>query len=301
MPALKSDRLRGALYGISAAAIWGGLYVVSDVVLETIPPFTLLTIRLLFGLAIIGALLYARPEVKRPVGRQWLPLSGVGLVGFGISVGAQFVGTDLSTAVNGALITSAAPAFILFFAALILKESLNVRLILAILLASAGVLVIIDPSQADFGSQTFLGDLALALAALTWGLYSVLVRWVSRDFDTLVVTFWGFVGGLIFCLPAMLIELSQQGIGQIDPPVILGVLYLSVVAMAGAMWLWNRAFALVEAGTASLFFFAQPLVGAGLGVLLLGQTFTPKLALGSALIFGGVLLSLSAPPAKKTD
>jgi drug/metabolite transporter (DMT)-like permease len=99
----------------------------------------------------------------------------------------------------------------------------------------------------------------------------------------------------------MLIELSQQGIGQIDPPVILGVLYLSVVAMAGAMWLWNRAFALVEAGTASLFFFAQPLVGAGLGVLLLGQTFTPKLALGSALIFGGVLLSLSAPPAKKTD
>jgi len=30
-----SDTLRGAIYGIAAAAIWGGMYVVSDVVLVT--------------------------------------------------------------------------------------------------------------------------------------------------------------------------------------------------------------------------------------------------------------------------
>ena len=41
--------LRGAIYGLTAAGIWGGMYVVSDIVLETIPPFTLLTIRLLLG------------------------------------------------------------------------------------------------------------------------------------------------------------------------------------------------------------------------------------------------------------
>ena len=35
------------------------------------------------------------------------------------------------------------------------------------------------------------------------------------------------------------------------------------------MWLWSRAFALVNASVAWLFFFAQPLVGALLGVLLL--------------------------------
>ena len=33
----KSELLRGAAYGISAASIWGGMYVVSDVTLVSVP------------------------------------------------------------------------------------------------------------------------------------------------------------------------------------------------------------------------------------------------------------------------
>lgn len=62
--------------------------------------------------------------------------------------------------------------------------------------------------------------------------------------------------------------------------------------MAGAMWMWNRAFALVDASVASLFFFAQPFVGTILSVLILNQQITANLAIGSALIIGGVVLSL---------
>jgi drug/metabolite transporter (DMT)-like permease len=58
------------------------------------------------------------------------------------------------------------------------------------------------------------------------------------------------------------------------------------------MWLWNRAFALVDASVASLFFFAQPLVGALLSVILLGQQMTAPVWVGSASIVLGVLLSL---------
>jgi drug/metabolite transporter (DMT)-like permease len=59
------------------------------------------------------------------------------------------------------------------------------------------------------------------------------------------------------------------------------------------MFLWNRAFALVDASVASLFFFAQPLVGTLLSVLVLDQQMTVSLWLGSALIAASVLLSLS--------
>ena len=41
--------LYGILCGIGAASIWGGMYVVSKVVLKVIPPFTLVTIRLILG------------------------------------------------------------------------------------------------------------------------------------------------------------------------------------------------------------------------------------------------------------
>lgn len=282
--------LRGAIYGTTAAAIWGGMYVVSDVVLRTVPPFTLLTIRLLIGLAVLALILGQMPHVTIPAGRERWRLMVVGALGFGVSVGAQFVGTDLSNAVNGALITSASPAFILLFAVLILREPLSAQRLTAVALATIGVLVIIDPARADFGSDALRGNVALGVAAITWGLFSVLLRKVSANRDALVVTSLGFAGGLALTAPAAAIELTQRPIGQIDSATILGILYLGIISTAAAMWLWNRAFALVEASRASLFFFAQPLTGALLATLI-GQTLTPALVVGGLLIALGVLLS----------
>ena len=290
-----SDMVRGAIYGLSAAAIWGGMYVVSDVVLDIVPPFTLLTIRLIMGALVLAP--FVLRQAARPTRGEIMQMLAVGFVGFGISVGAQFVGTDKSTAVNGTLVTSASPAFILLFAAVILKEKLTLRRSLAVLLATLGVIVIVDPAQADFGSQTFAGNMILAFAALTWGLYSVLVRKiggvkVSGRLDTLTITFFAFLGGLALTIPAAALELPQRPIGEITPGVILGILYLGVVSTAAAMWLWNRSFALVDASLASLFFFAQPLVGTLLSVLLLNQQMTAPLWIGSILIGGGLLLSI---------
>jgi drug/metabolite transporter (DMT)-like permease len=287
-----TSSIRGAIYGITAASIWGGMYVVSDVVLRTIPPFSLLTLRLIIGIMILGA------AIRVTGGRLQLPRSdtirllGVGLVGFGISLGAQFVGTKLATAINGAVVTSASPAFILLFAWLILREILTLRRISAVALASIGVLIVLDLSNFDLSSRTFTGNLALSIAALTWGAYSVLVRQVSRDYNTLTISFYALAGGMIIALPASAIELIGQPVGAITVGVILGVLYLGVISTAVAMFLWNRAFALVEASLASLFFFAQPLVGVLLAMALLQQPITPRLLGGGALIIVGVLLSI---------
>jgi drug/metabolite transporter (DMT)-like permease len=288
-----STTFRGALYGIAAAAIWGGMYVVSDVVLQSIPPFTLLTIRLVISVLVLGLiLLAARRSFDLP--RRDLALSlGIGLIGFGLSLGAQFVGTDRSTAVNGALITSASPAFILIFAAWLLREKLTIRQIVSVVVASIGVLIIIDPTNADFSSDAFFGNVMLALAAVTWALYSVLVRRMSTRVDTTLLSFVMPIGGLIVTIPASAIEVGTRPVDDITPGIVLGILYLGVISTALAMWLWNRSFALVPASTASLFFFAQPLVGTVLAALLLGQQVTSAILVGGALIAGGVLLSIA--------
>ena len=100
--------------------------------------------------------------------------------------------------------------------------------------------------------------------------------------------------GLALVIPVAAIELGVRQIGPITPGIVLGILYLGIISTAAAMWLWNRAFALVEASTASLFFFAQPLVGALLSVLLLGQAMTLNLWIGSFLIVLGVALATLA-------
>ncbi len=289
----RTDLLHGTLYGIAAASIWGSMYVVSDVVLTVIPPFTLLSMRILLGLAALLPV-FLRTGEPLPAPRLLGELLFVGVVGLGLSLGAQFLGTDLSTAVNGALVTSASPAFVVLFATLILREKLSPRRAIALVLASAGLFVILNPSTANFQQETFLGDVFLALAALTWGLYSVLVRRVSlgRRLHTLTITVLGLLGGLAVSLPASVIELSNRPVGPIDAGALLGVLYLGFVSTAFALLLWNRAFTLVPATVASLFFFAQPVSGAALAVIFLGQALTIRLGIGGALIGLGVLLSL---------
>ncbi|MFN8531468.1 MAG: DMT family transporter, partial [Anaerolineae bacterium] len=225
-----NSQLRGAFYGLTAAAIWGGMYVVSDVVLRTIPPFTLLSIRLIMAALLLGILVLRLPNRPALSRSDMLRLFGVGIVGFGISVAAQFVGTDKSTAVNGTLVTSASPAFILIFAAILLREKLTGIRIAAVALATIGVIVIIDPANASFGSDTFLGDMALAFAAVTWGLYSVLVRRVSARFDTSIVSFYALIGGLFITIPASILELGSKSIGTIDMGTILGILYIAIIS-----------------------------------------------------------------------
>ena len=222
-----SGMWRGALYGITAASIWGSMYVISDLVLLVVPPFTLLTLRILLGLAVLLPL-SLRQGHRLPGGRSLRSLLGAGVVGLGLSLGAQFVGTDLSTAVNGALVTSASPAFVVFFAVLLLRERLTFQRLAAIVTASVGVLIILDPASADFASDTFAGDVFLAVAAVTWGLYSALVRRAAlrHTAPTLMVTVVALFGGLVVSIPASVLELSQRPVGPVTLEIVLGILYL---------------------------------------------------------------------------
>jgi drug/metabolite transporter (DMT)-like permease len=282
--------LWGLLAGIIAAAIWGGMYVVSKVVLEVIPPFTLLTSRLILGALSLIPFVYSGKGIGF-TRNQWRDVLGVGLVGYGISLGFQFVGTKLSTAANGALVTSATPAFVLIFAALLLDERITTKRLTALILATAGVLIILDPRNFRLSPDLFWGNISLICAALTWALYSVLIRKVTRGLPVLQVSVVCFIGGLPLTFPASLVEFNLTDTWQITPGIILGILYLGIVSTGLAMYLWNLAFARLEAGVASLTFFAQPVVGVGLGALLLREELTPLFIIGGIMIGLGLVLA----------
>ena len=142
------------------------------------------------------------------------------------------MGTNLSTASNGSLVTSATPAFVLVFAALLLGEKITGRRLTALIIASLGVIAVIDPRTAQLSSALFIGNLALVGAALTWALYSVLVRKVTRNMDVLPVGLIAFAGGLPVSLPLGAWEASTQGIGYITPGIVAGVLFIGIISTA---------------------------------------------------------------------
>ena len=279
----------GPICLILAASIWGGMYVVSKIVLEVIPPLELVWIRYLIALVtlvVCGLLMRTSWKVER---RDIGLILAIGLIGYAVSITAQFYGTKLSSAQMGAVITSATPAFMVVFARFLLKERITWQKALSVCLATVGVLLIVGGG--DLGWSNPLGGLVLLLAALTWALMSVLVKRVPSHYPQLVVTTYAILVAAVAMTPLAVGSVRHIDLGQLmQPTVLLGVLYLGTVSTAGAFFLWNKGLQLVSAGSGGLYFFFQPLVGTLLGWLVLGEGVGLLFWVGSALILAGVLL-----------
>jgi len=160
-----------------------------------------------------------------------------------------------------------------------------------LVISSLGVIAVIDPRTTNFSSSLFLGNLSLLGAALTWALYSVLVRKVSKTADLLVSSTVMLIGGIPSSVLFGFFEIRNQGVGEITPGIIGGILFLGIISTAIAMFLWNYAFAQLPAAIASLTFFAQPVVGVLLGWFFLGEKVTPLFLIGGLLIGIGLVIS----------
>ena len=284
-----NKRYLGGMYLALAASIWGGMYVVSKIVLEDVQPLALLWLRYVVALA---ALVLAAAATRQSWRIRWrdAPLvAAIGIIGYAVSIWAQFRGTELSSAQTGAMVTSATPAFMAVFGRILLGERVTRRRALAIGLATAGVLLIVG--FGGWGASMRSGALILCLAALTWALMSVLVKRVPAEYSQLVVTAYAILVATAVVTPA---AIGQMGVvaGALARPVVWGgVLYLGVISTAGAFFLWNKGLQMIDAASGGLYFFLQPLVGVTLGWLVLGERVGGSFWAGSALILCGVWLS----------
>jgi drug/metabolite transporter (DMT)-like permease len=287
---MTKQHLLGALCLSLAASMWGGMYVVSKYVLDYIPPLTLVWLRYIIAFVFLFTILktvqFKHKQYDSIKKKDWFLIAWIGFIGYFISIALQFIGTNLSDAHTGALITSATPAFIVIFAWFVLKEVLTVRKILAMALATIGVVIVIG-LDTNVGSN-FIGSVILVGASITWALLSVYVKLASNRLSSLTITTYAVLFALIFTTPAMLWELQSNDVYYQDLLIILGVIYLGVVSTAGAFFLWNKGMELMDAGIGSLFFFFQPIVGSFLGWALLKEELGVNFFVGGIFIVFGV-------------
>ncbi|UTG85645.1 DMT family transporter [Bacillus paranthracis] len=283
----------GAICLSLAASIWGGMYVVSKYVLDFIPPLTLVWLRFIIAFVVLYMILkITEKKQKKTVTirkKDWLLFAWIGFIGYFISITCQFIGTKLSDAHTGSLVTSATPAFIVIFAAIILKEKLTARRLLSTIIATIGVIIVIG-WDIEIGSY-FIGTIILVGAAITWALLSIYVKIASARFSSLVITTYAIFFSLFFITPFMVWEFQSSPIEHMNLYVLLGVLYLGIVSTAGAFFLWNKGLELMDASIGSLFFFFQPIVGSLLGWFLLNETLNSNFFIGGILIICSVFIT----------
>lgn len=277
----------GVIAAMTASAIWGGMYVISRVVLEVIPPLTLVAIRMGISYAVIMLWLRLRGQDWRLPREVWGRVIAMGLVGNAFSITAQFQGTALAGAALGSLITTASPLVTVALSSLLGHEKVTLRAWAGLGLGLVGVLLL---SSGGTGSN-LIGMLWLIAAAVSWGTLGLIGGRVVNTFDAATVTAWAsLVGGLAtaFLIPW---ERSQTPIGTITPGVIAGVLYIGVISTALAFAAWVYGVSRAGSVLSGIAFFAQPVVGSLLGAVLLGEQLGWAFALAAVSLFAGGVIA----------
>ena len=279
----------GVFWPLLAAAIWGGMYVVSRLVFTDVPPITLGLIRM--GVGGLALLPFLRGVPVFRDRRLWVPS-----IALAATMMFQLWGTDLAGAAAGSVLTLTTPVFVALLAPLVLAETSSWIQKAGLLVALAGAVAI---PGAAVGASWF-GDLLLVLAALAYAVFSVFGAPMVRERGALDVTAAASLGAVPFLVPGTVVELVTGQPFHLHAASLLGILYLTVIATSLAGWAWYRGLERLPAVTAAVFFLAQPVVGVALSIAILHEPLTWHFAVGSVLVAFGMMMASGWRPAWTT-
>jgi drug/metabolite transporter (DMT)-like permease len=285
-----------------ASFFWAGNWIVGRAVRDAMPP-----IALNFWRWTIAAMLLAPIALPRLAGahhllrRHWPLLFLLGLTGVALFQALVYTGLRFTTSVNGVMMNSAAPLFIMLTAWLFDGERVNLRQLAGVAVSFLGILTIMNRGDlASLRQFSFNpGDLVVFLAIPVWGIYCVLLR-RAPAMDGLALVFVVALMGIAVLAPAYALESAFFATPHVSWRAAGAVLYLACFASIGAYLCWNRGVALIGPNKAGFTMHLLPAFGTTLAVIFLGESVQFFHAIGIATILCGVWLATSARPRQGT-
>ena len=225
----------------------------------------------------------------------WPRLLLLSTLGMGMAVAPQYIGARHTGAANVAIILAACPALVTIVERLVWKTPLGRRQAWGLLLAVAGVLVVL--SKGDLGALAQLefgrGDLWVVLAAIGWSLYTVFNKRLPLPPLPGTVKLAALIGGGALVLApfaaaeAIAGDLPAFGDGRLY----VALAFLAIVPSLGAYFCYDRLVAVAGPARASMSVYLIPLFATLAAWPLLGEAPHLYHAAGFAMILLAVALS----------
>jgi drug/metabolite transporter (DMT)-like permease len=263
------------------AAIWGGSYTAAKVATDHLPVLEFLFLR--FGLT-FALLLPALKPLWRGVSRQTL----VGALGLGVNLLAillcETYGVSLTTASNAAFLISLCVAFtpLCEWALLGLRPSRS--LMLAVWLSTLGAAML--AFQRGVHTGLTWGDAMMILAAMLRALMVCLTRRYSQRHALPALTLTAVQMGLMTLALGIALLWREVPLAPLPAaPVFWGAMaFMVLLCTLLAFFVQNHAVARTSASRVTLLMGSEPLFGALIAVVVLGEALTPQGWLGGLLI-----------------
>ena len=274
-----------------------GVYVaLSKPLVAVLPVFALAFLR--FGIAAVAML----PFTRR--GPAEAPLSAVEhRLLFVQSFFGNFLfsicllnGMARTTATAAGVVLSTLPAVVALLSRLVLREKLSRRVIAAIVLAVGGITLLQFARTDDAASAatSWLGNLLILGAVFCEATYVIVGKRLAATRTPLRVSALINLWGLVLIAPFGLWQLQQIDLGALSASTWGLLVFYSIAASLVAVWLWMTGLKHIPANQAGVFTVALPIAAALVGVVALGESFTPLHAAALLLAASGVVLIATA-------
>ncbi|MBB6558096.1 drug/metabolite transporter (DMT)-like permease [Acidovorax soli] len=290
-----SDAWKGQLLCSLAMVLVGSTVVVSKVIAQDIEPFAATVLRHALALPVFFALMRWRGQRLPRLGRRDALLltvqAAAGSVGYSVLL---ILGVKLASASDAGIVAGTLPAAAALFSALLLGERPGWRLVVAIALATAGVMAVAaSPGEglAQGGGGSRLAGIALVLAAVACEAVFILAsKRLSVPVPALALSTLMSGGGLLLSiLPAW--WMAQASPSTLTAPALAAVLYYAWVPTVGGFLLWYAGSARTSGVRASLATVWLPVSALLLSVAFLGESLHRWQGLGLACVVAAMLLA----------
>lgn len=284
MESQQSDR--GALVLMSVTVlIWSMSWIVMKSLSHLIGPFDLVAARYGIGfVTLFIILIVTRQSLRFPP--FWLTI-GVALFQTTVFQCLSQFALIAGGAGHVVMLAYTMPFWAVLFAWALLGDRPTRRHVIAFILAGLGLVAVLAPWN---GMGTLLSSITALAGGMCWGLGMVLAKMMFQrhKVNVLNVTAWQMFLGALFTLPLAL--WWPQAPVQWGTELILGLLYMGVMASAVGWGLWLFVVRRVSATVAGMSSLGVPVLAVLLAWLLLGERpGAPELA-GIVLIMAGLVV-----------
>jgi drug/metabolite transporter (DMT)-like permease len=276
-----------------AVVVWGASFIATKVVLAEISPITIVWLRFLMGVLILGLAVYLRGQFALPNKNEWGYFALLGFLGITLHQGLQSNGLITSEASTTAWIVATTPVFMALLGWLMLKENLGWVRISGILLAFLGVLVVVSDgniTSISIGKFGAPGDVLILISAVNWAVFSTLSRRGLKSHPASLMMFYVMFLGWIFTSLLFIPSGGWIEIPHLTRNGWIAVLFLGILCSGLAYIAWYDALQALSAAQTGAFLYIEPLVAVVVAAIVLGEPIIWASLLGGAVILIGVWL-----------
>lgn len=280
---------------IVAAALWGTIGIFAKKLNQFgFIPEQVALIRAIGATLILGIFtLIQNKELLKIKPRDSIYFVGTGIFSFIFFNWCYFVAINKTSLSIAAILLYTAPAIVMVLSAILFKEKMTKIKIISLLLTFTGCIFVTAFVQGAGQNITFGGVLAGLGSGLGYALYSIFGRYALKKYDSITVTLYTFIFGIIGLIPFSDFKKMISILSNVEA--LYYALALGLFATVLPYLFYTKGLTHLETSKASIIATLEPIVATIIGVILYSEPLTFFKILGIFLVVYAVYIIREEP------